>query len=287
MKKKKLLSDRRQMPIIVGRFFRGFVEPVRPWFKELVSKYKESRMFPLMPTVIADFYEDRNDKEIAVLSAFCMDWDGDIKAQIQAMKTLMGKHPWEWFVNRLFVNISIATRQDDYICTGCARNWKLARFFDRLYMRYKEEKSLSKCFSRKGSLEAFAEATSKEIEYTDGWKYKINVIELVLRTSDGIGQNLWGSGKMNVKCPHRKEINDFLRVWVNDYKWSWGFDDTVSWFGFDRNYDFFYFFLAWKFLSRRKPRTCSSFATVFYNRYDSRLIVPAYRWKDYFPEIDF
>ena len=287
MRKKKVLSPQRQMPIIVGRFFESFVEPVRPWMVELVSKYKASGFFPLFPTVIADYYEDKQDKEIAVLSTFCMDWDRDVNAQIQAMRQLMGEHPWEWFTKRLFVNISLARFQDEYICTGCAQNWKLARFFDRLHKRYKVEKSISKCFSKNGSLEAFAEAVSKETEYTNGWKYKINVIEIVLRTSDGIGRCLWGNGKANVKSPNRKEITAFLKMWINDYKRSWGFDNVVLWFGFEKDTDFFYFYLAWQFMARRKPKACSRFATVFYSRYDTRHIVPLSQWKNYLPDIDF
>ena len=287
MKKKKLLSDRRQMPIIVGRFFKGFVEPVRPWFKELVSKYKESRLFPLFPTVIADFYEDGHDKEIAVLSTLCMDWNKNVNAQIQAMRELMGEHPYEWFTKRLFVNISLGTVQDDFICVGCARNWKIARFFSLLYKLYAVNESLKKAFSKKSSFESFAKNALEKIEYPKDWEYKTGVVELVLRASDGIGIGLWKNGRSTVKCPRKKKIKDFLKMWVSDYKSSWGFDEVIRWFGFEKDEDFFYFWLAWKHLSRIKPKSCSALATVFWSRYDGRYFFPAGKWKMYFPEIEF
>ena len=276
-------------PIIVGRFFEKFYSYVKPWFLELVRTYKERADFPVFPTAIADFYTDRRDKEIALMSTLCMNWEMDGYTQIDSMRRLIGEHPWEWFESREFVYISTGSQQDKKLWGCGVKYWQIARLFDRLYDLYKKNGSLEGCFpaTKDSKFEGFAEKTLTEIERPKQWQYKASVIEIVLRTSDGIGLGLWKNYKAGVKCPRRKEIKDFLKMWIADFCKEWDFDETIRWFGFDADVDFFYFWLAWTALARRKPRECSKLTTVFYSRYNDRYIIPWRFWRHYLPEIDF
>lgn len=281
--------------LVASSFFKAFVKPVSPWLRELVARYKEMGEFAEFPTYIADFYTGRRDREIALLSTLCMDWGGDVYSQVYAMRTILGGSPWEWFYNRLFVSLSVGSEQDNVLDGGGAEYWKIARLFDCIHDVCVKSRTfeLEQCFSKgkgrmqESTFERFAEQVCKRIEYQDGWMFKANVIELVLRSSDGIGLGLWKSCKGGEKCPRNGELVDFLRIWINDFSSVWDFDDSVDCFGFEKRSDFFYFWMAWTRLSRLRPKECSRFSTVFWKRYDERNRMPPSGWKRYLPTIDF
>ena len=291
------MNDFQGRQLIAGRFFVELIKPIRPWFLELVSTYKERGEFIVLPTFIEGYYDDRRDKEIALFSTLCMSWAKDAYPQVQDMRRLMGDSPWEWFTQRLFTTISVGREQDNKL-EGCnTRYWQIARLFDKLWSLWRKKgrpESLSKCFRARSSengtsqMETFAVEACKACECNRYSSYKENVIEMVLRASDGLGISLWNNSKADVRCPRNADIRRFLKIWVGDYSQGyWDFDATIRWFGFERDTDFFYLWMAWQRLSRLRPKECSRFATVFYGRYkEGRKAAPSY-WNNYLPTIIF
>lgn len=284
-----------QKRIIIAKFFKDFVKPVIPFFRELTYKYKEYGEYPVFPTFIAEYYTDKRDKEVALFSTLCMDWrNGDVYEQVQSMRELMGDSPHEWFQRRLFVTISVGRVQNDKLGNGGAKYWQIARLFDRLYHLCKEKNTfeLGRVFHSRGKakrsrMELFAEDVCTAIEFDKRWEFKINVIELVFRATDGLGMGIWKGCKTGEKCPRNIEIHNFVKIWLNEYTKKWDFEDTIRMFGLDNDADFFYLYLAWAKLSRKRPKECSRFATVFYDRFDRREALPVYRWRKFFPTIEF
>lgn len=277
----------------VGEFVADFLSPIRPWMKDIVSKYKESELIISYPTSIAEFYDDALDKEIALFSTMCMDWSGDTYSQINAMRRLMGEHPWEWFSQRIFVSVSQGDEQDERLASNGIQYWKIAKFFDKLYSLWRSKKrpdGLRQCFptnrnmNRRTNIEKFVESVLKTLKYDKEWEFKAQVLELVLRTPDGIGMGLW---KGHARCPRNVLVNKFLHTWVDEYRNGfWSFDNTVLAFCFDKPYDFFYFTLAWDLLRKKKPAECSVFSTLYGRRYSRGRRIPREKWKKYMFEVN-
>ena len=93
-------------------------------------------------------------------------------------------------------------------------------------------------------------------------------------------------------------VENFVnRVIVNGIEESrpvqilFGFDEAVKMFRFENDYDFFYFYLAWEELSRRNPRECSRYASIYMKRYNEGSFLVKANWfgktKGIVPKIDF
>jgi len=273
-------------------FFEEFVRPVRPWFMELVDKCKEQGEFGLLPTYIAEYYADSRDKEIALISTFCVGWfSPSTERQLEDMRRIMGEHPWEWFRQRLFTAISTGNEQDRRIAGAGIEQWRVARFFDALHSRCTRRRCfrLENCLTGKGDSlfrKYFTDACAS-IDNKKLYMLKADVIELVLRTSDGIGLGLWKGIHDFDRCPHGVRLERFLKMWMTNWKTLWDFDSSIRCFGFRSDRDFFYFWLAWTRLSMLRPRECSRFSTVFSKRYTERHFAPPSYWKMYLPKINF
>lgn len=292
-----IMDDFQGRQMVIGRYFTELIKPIQPWMMQMLAAYKEQGDYPLFPTFIEGYYQNSRDKEIALVSTLCMNWERNIYQQVTDMRHIMGDSPWEWFSQRLFTTISTGKNQNKTLDCCMIKYWQIARLFDMLYTLWKQKgrpPGLKKCFYPRrtakavSAFESFAEVTSKAIHYSRCTRYKANVIELVMRTSDGIGVGLWGECKAGDKCPRSGKVRKFLKMWVNDYSVGyWDFDTTIRWFGFKRDADFFYFWMAWTRLSRISPKECSRFSTVFWNRYDERKLFSERRWRDFLPTINF
>lgn len=284
---------------VVSRFFREFFKTPHDWVVELVAQYKQYGNLPLFPTAIADYYDDPRDKEVALVATLCMDWDKDtIYTQMQHLRRLMGEHPWEWFANREFISLSVGNMQQNSLDgTRTCKFWKIAKTMQCLYEELKitlggfrrmEEVFPEGRTNAYGShFDFFAEKVGKACKMKN-MSYKASVIELVLRTSDGIGCGLWTGYPYLQKCPVSVDLCVFLQQWIPDYNYrTWDYDKTLRLLGLEYDYDFFYFWMAWEELSRRNPAGCSRFLTIFYSRYTKRMFMKPYTWRNIFPEIDF
>ena len=276
------------------RFFDEFAFCHKKWLRELVAKYKASGLFPVLPTQIIDYYPSVADKEIAIFACLCMKWDnGRELEQIADMRRIMGKNPARWFADREFVTLSIG-REMDKLLDGYSggRYWKIAKVFDLLYETCSDgigPKYPSSVFAHSG-FSKFCEKVAQYCEIPD-MEYKQGVMELVLRTSDGLGRNLWPTIPSEVRCPLSAKIRRYLKTWFMDWKmglWTW--DEAVSLFKLENDYDFFYAYLGHKELERIDPVGCRRYATRFQSRWEKQWTYKGQYWDGIWritPKINF
>jgi len=271
-------------------FFLEFSIYHRAWLHELVEKYKERGMYPVFPTQIGDYYADPKDKDIAILSALCMDWDGRELEQIASMRGLMGASPWEWFTRREFVILSTG-RVMNTVMDGSRdrRYWEIAKLFDILYDICRigtEIRRPSEVF-RRMTLGGLCDRCA-DIFHISHVEYKRDVIELVFRSSDAIGRGLWPISRHGIRCPRMGKVSTYLRTWFPDWKDAmWTFEEAVRLFGLENDYDFFYAYLAHKELGELHPLECSRYAGAYQAWFGKQLLKPKYRWQGVLPEIEF
>ena len=114
----------------------------------------------------------------------------------------------------------------------------------------------------------------------DDVEYKQRVIELVLRTSDGIGRNLWPTTPSKVKCPNSVALRKYMKSWFPD--WSrkmWPWDEAVKLYNLEHDYDFFYSWLAYKELERLYPLACKQYTTRYQKRWESGMCFAPRDWR--------
>ncbi len=99
--------------------------------------------------------------------------------------------------------------------------------------------------------------------------YKLRLLLMVLGTSDGFGHDLWEIPNNELQCPHAFGIRDFVLTWFQDYRRIGHLDDAISLFGFERNCDFLYAFIAYKELQKINPRECSKYASTYLRWYEN------------------
>jgi hypothetical protein len=95
-----------------------------------------------------------------------------------------------------------------------------------------------------------------------------------------------------VKCPVNGDVKTFMLKWFPDFKmklWTW--DEAVRLFGFEKDTDFFYAYLAYKELCQVQPTACSKYLARYTGRWESGRTYKARDWtikvRGIFPEIRF
>lgn len=276
------------------KFFLEFSASHSEWLRELVSKYKERGEYPIIPTQIIEYYPEKSDKEIAIFSAFCMNWEnGNELEQIASLRRIMGAHPAKWFADREYTSLSIGREMNNTI-DGYAegRYWKIAKVFDMLFelsfdgrgVRYPSD------VFKKESFEEFCDEISSFCKIKD-MEYKRGVVEVILRSSDGLGRNLWPTVPRNIKCPRSDALSVYMRTWFPYWRsrmWTW--DEAIGLFGLEHDYDFFYAFLAHKELEKRNPEGCKKYLQRYQSRWKQQQLFSRKYWlgsQRIAPEINF
>jgi hypothetical protein len=275
-------SITQQRRAVNAAWYAEFIKHHREWMRGIVAQYKQRGQFPVIPTQIIDYYPDAADKEVAIFSTLCMDWDnGHELEQIAAMRDLMWPHPANWFRHREYAYISIARLQMNRLDgSSNAHYWKIARTFDILHKLCEtdfELISLRAAF-RKMSMEKYCKQVAQECGFTF-LPYKQRVIELVLHTNEGIGRGIWKARPEKVRCPRNKAIYDFVQDWFPFLKKDrYDFDEAVKFLGFDYDYDVFYAYLAWSELQKLYPTECQRYQRRFNFIFDNRQILHRKIW---------
>ena len=273
------MLDKKTARHVRQMFFEGFAEYHCEWLRELVRKYKERGEYPIFPTQIIEYYPDSEDKVLAVLSTLCMKWDNDnVLEQIASMRKLIGKTPTQWWKDREFVTISVGREQNKTIeGHSNGRYWKIAKMYDILYDLCGERK-LSDVLKSVSAFDSFCKKVADVCEIPD-MDYKRDVISLVMRTPDGIGRDLWPTKPEKVRCPQSNEIKRYMYIWFPYWRtkmWTW--EEAVSLFHLENNYDFFYAWIAHGELSRMNHAACSRYATLYRQWWERRSLYPRYKW---------
>lgn len=290
-----------------SEYFKDYAKHHIAWIKELAYKYKERGVFPLMPTLISEYYSNRRDQEFALLIAACMKWDSEnIYRQVQSVKKILGEQPYLWFRNQEYKSLGLPRNQDTKVEGYRRANyWKLSQFAQRIYeLCYNGDGFLpfEEVFN-KNYLPDVIENMIEDFDFGDR-KFRGRMLDVVFRTADGIGKGLWSvPDGYKVLCPVNQEIKEFLATWVPEYK-AYGrganvyksrgsdgslftFDEAVSFYEFEEESDFLYAFLGWQELCKRKPYECGVYIAKYQVWYNRGVYKKPYEWRNIQPEIDF
>lgn len=284
----------------IGDYFLKYSQAVRPWLKELAEKYKAKGEFPMMPMVVLpSYYTDARDKEIALFAALLIKEDAEFE-QIREFRELIGDKPWEWFEKREFVRLGIGRVQDRR--TGGVMNWKIAklmgRLWDNCHILSGEIPAIGwkKTFIRPIGFEIDLIAKAQQCSYFDvltylvedccvgNYDYKLRLLLMIAAVSDGFGLGLWIVDPSELKSPLTTDLRTFLATFFSDYKKYGNSDDAIHLFGFERDCDFFYAYLAYKELQKKKPKECSEFATTYLRWYEISARKKPYQFRAILPE---
>ena len=284
MRRRKSAASRNLEKVTKENRFLEFAEWHCAWLRKLVAKYKERGIYPIFPTQIAEYYQSREDKEIAVMSSLMMDWFRDTElAQITDMRNVMGDSPWRWFCDREFVNLS-AFRTSNKLLDGSlyCMYWKLAKFYDMLYdFCYDGYRFIlpSEAF-RKHSLGDFMDEVCRLFYFKYGRSFAVSIFELYVKSSDGIGCGLWRRGRMSdPSCPKFRGLDKYVKTWFPDYSptlWSW--DEVTALFRLERRYDLCYAYLAYSDLEKVDALACRQYWTRYQSRWESGIMFLKKDW---------
>jgi hypothetical protein len=297
------MNDARK--VAVSRFWMNFTPWHREFLKEVAEKYKERGRFPFIPIrELAMCYEDKRDKEVAALAGLMIKDDEKAEQRVREFRVMMGESPWRWFERRYFALLSTGARQEERI--GGVAGWKIAAFYSALFrmcdMGGSNLISIGVEFADLDSgdiaaiLQASTMQSSLELSF-EKLETRIRLLRLVFGTSDGIGIGQWSIYPHELKCPDSDEIRAFVKTWLPElskrgkYSCLFTFDGAVRMYGFERDCDFFYAWLGWKELCRRKPKECSRYVTLYQKRYDEGNLLEERYWTGerygIVPEVDF
>ena len=234
----------------ITKFFMNFTQWHRPFIQELADRYKERGIYPFMPIyALPAMYQDRRDAEVAGYASLLVKDDEKRGERIEDIRHMLGESPWEWFEQRKFVLLSVGSEQEKR--TAGIVNWRIAELFDKLH---------GKVMMHRINLLRFL---------VDGWKARL--LLMVLGTSDGMGLGVIHLPECRILCPDSPEVVKFARLWLPElWKTDGGFtfDEAVRMYGLKRDVDFFYAYLGWQELCRRKPKECKRYLTLYQKRYD-------------------
>lgn len=270
--------------------FLTYSQALRPWLKELVAQYKESQNFPLFPMSILPSYFDRTeDKEVAAFVALLIPETDNVIKNIGEVRSILGKEPWEWLRTREFIRLGMGTMQNKR--TGGVENWKIAKLCDRLWGEccgHGRSKHIGETVSEICQIQrcSYFGCLTYLVEdcCVGNYDYKLRLLLLVLATCDGFGIGLWSVSPEDLKSPLTHDLRTFLQTWFPDYRRFGTVDDAIGLF-FDRACDFFYCYLAYKELQKKKPKECGEFATTYRRWYETGVIKKPYQFREILPEI--
>lgn len=275
----------------------------REWLIELAQKYKDRGDFPVMAmTLLPSYYNDVKDKEIAMYATLLIRDGENIIERVSCFRKMLGDSPWDWFVQRGFVELSLGSNQRRR--TGGIENWKIANLFDRLWnecyvMTYEIPIINTKetivtplgkkvdLISKSCNCSHFDVLTYLVEDCCVGdYIYKLRLFLQILACSDGFSFGLWTVDPSELRCPLTHDLRVFLETWFPDYRRYGSIDEAIRLFGFERDCDFFYAYLGYKVLQRKNPAECGACATRYQSWYDHGTILKPHRWRNIIPKVD-
>lgn len=260
------------------------------WLYELTEKYKSLDEYPFIPCRdLALMYSNNLDRTIAAFMGFSIMTGGGYEGLHDAMEE-MGERPWEWFVNRGFVRLSVGDMQNQK--TGWQWNWKIAQVFQCLYGLYTN----SECASLADAVLTGASQTLTPLDKylsrlledcgVGELENRLHMLIMVLSAADGIGLSIWPIMPVDVRCPLTRRVVAFLRLWWPNYQCGLSAYDAISAFGFPQESDFFIASLAYWRLRESRPDECKKYEKRF-QRYLNGSTLRHNDWKGVLPKIEF
>lgn len=285
----------------VTEFFKDFSRLHREWLQALADKVKERGEFGIHKFMLADYYQQLKDKELALFVSLIVSENGDILQQVGHLRELLGDSPTNMYNSRSFVRFGIGKNRDKRINGSQQPMWKLANVLSRVWdiehptvgghaptvwKDYTDFESEVLQTMRTTRTNAFGALTHFLSDIGVGQFYwNLNFLALRLFRCDGLGMSLWGRGDEELLCPWNSELTLFLKTWFPDYRRVGTPEFCVKQFELRDDVDFFYAWLGYKELQKKKPKECSKLATTYHNWYESGLKRKPYQWREILPEI--
>lgn len=251
------------------KFFDDFAKWHRPFLRELAQRYKEYGRYPLIPfRELATCYQRNCDMEVAALAGLLIRDNANIERNIREFRLMFGDSPFEWLRSRQFA--VLPSGKEHGTTTGGVDNWTIAEYFDQIYNNNKT-----------GNLQFIPMMLSilTNAIGKDGYYY-LHLLRLVLATYDAMGIGVWRIDNQKLKCPENRDTRAFLKLWLpmSCGNSLFSFDEGVKLMGMNRDSDFFYAYLGWQELCKRKPLECSRYSTVYNKRYTERNLLEEKYW---------
>lgn len=251
---------------------------VRPWVKELVLSWVGKSGERITPWMLADYYTDKRDKEIALLAALLIYHDSDVYGSVEKARKTIGEHPWDYFSNRFFADKT---------------SGRLGSLLNEFW---------TECFSvgHYDSIGDMVDGVSERdnmsyldvlLRLTEGlnisMKEPLSVFLLVVGNTDGIGLELWDFPRKEINVHFTTRMKDFLMKWIPEY-WLYGSaEDCVSLLGME-HLDFFVFYLAYRDLRNASPEECAKFEKFYKETYTGKRVrCKQSIWDDFLPKTAF
>lgn len=283
-----------------GEQFKDISKGITPWLHDITAQYLRRGRFPVMPYVIADYYDVVDDKIIATLisclfvclkAPICM-------YEISNLRMLFGEHPFkDFYVERRYTLMSTGENQKKHIgLYNSAFYWVISKVVDSLWETQGKYLGLplGQIFKRLlyGNTPNQALSSMIDWHYVKNADYRINLLLIVLCTADGIGRDLWHEPQIanQLDVPEDIGFRKFVSLLYPRYK-SYGFTEreVASLLGFERYIDLWYCYNAYMEAVERSPYGVSRFM----RRYHSQLKHGTNSWDsrralmDLQPEIDW
>ena len=285
----------------VGEYFVRFSGRfLLPWLHRLADGYKERRTVPAHPLALLPLhYASREDREVAAFAALLLPTTDKMFEYIEEFRMMMGESPWRWFESRGFIVGSLGDDQNRR--TGGIENWRIARLMDRMWSScsFSARAPIGKdvdfvrpigdvvCQRAKAQLCSRFDVLATMLQdcFVGEYFFKLRLLLMVLSCDDGFSLGLWDEDPQGVKCPISRDVSQFLRTWFPDRRRYGSEDEAIRLFGFERDCDFFYAYLAYEELQKRSPLECSRLATCYLRWYDGDIRKKPFVWQSLLPEV--
>lgn len=232
----------------------------------MVEAFKGKGEYPLIPCRdLAMRYTDNRDREIAAFMGFAIRCNGDYAVISEAMEEL-GERPWEWFVNRGFVRMSVGDMQDGKTCGQT--NWKIAQMFHNLHKVYAQsecatlgEAVLLICKQTLTPLDQYLEKLFEGCKFNHN-DDELHTLILILSPADGIGLSIWSVSPLDIRCPLTSDVSAFLGHWWPKYRSTFTHHEVIVQFGVSES-DFFIAAIAYARLKEKFLGGCARYEQMY------------------------
>lgn len=283
-----------------GEKARKMALSISPWLQRLTKAYMDRGVYPILPYNLANAYENKDDKVIAILvGCLCLSFGKEdvVMNEMTELRNIMGEHPYkDFFADRGFVMLSLPENQEKHIGGfGSMSYLKISKTVEGLWNTWED-------YGKVSLFEIFRElVNTKNIsphnalilmvggDFIKSQNYRINVALLALCSTYGIGVGLWHFEGIESKLdiPVDLYVKRFLKLLVPDMDKAGMTDDEAALtLGFNTKSDIWYCYNAYMELGltkltemtryiRRYHTQVKNNRSDFNNRKQLRLLEPA------------
>lgn len=254
------------------------------WLHELKRAWLAHPELGIRATLLADYYQDKRDKEIACLASLLIPPSAHCYDAVLKYRRIIGEHPWEWFEARVFCHTE-GLRESE--------NARIAAFFNEWWVecfKFGHYPSIEDCVRSLSERDGMTYLEIMEricrVRYVRAKRSRLGELLLVFSKCEGLGTGLWNLDREEVEIPPSFLMTSFLRTWMPDFMRLGSAEAAIDLFGMDR-VDFFYCALAYEELKKVRPKECSRYASFFQETWLHHSDVKSSDWRERLPKIDF